>query len=53
MIKVIPIRKKPIHIIITYFDKIQYQYWLNDLNTKNKNCDIGCWNVKYKNKLGL
>lgn len=47
-IKIIPIRKEPKLIIITYFDNIQYQYHLNDLSTKNKVCDIGCWIIKPK-----
>lgn len=48
MINIIPIRKKPLFIIITFFEIKQYQYWLNDLSTKNKQCDIGVWNIKYK-----
>jgi len=46
--RVIRIRKNPTIIIITVFENIYHQYHLNDLSTKNKNCDIGCWRIKYK-----
>lgn len=50
MIKIIPIRKNPTIILITKFnnENTYYQYHLTDLSTKNKNCDIGCWRIKYK-----
>lgn len=48
MIHKIPISNKPSVITITVFKNDYYQYWLNNLNTKNKNCDIGCWRIKYK-----
>lgn len=48
MINIIPIRNKPIIIIVTKFYDNYYHYHLNDLTTKNKHCDIGCWKIKYK-----
>ena len=48
MITIVPIRKNPLVIIITVFKDGYYHYYLNDLSTKNKYCDIGVWRVKYK-----
>lgn len=48
MINKIPIRPKPLLIVITYFENNQYQYWLNDRSTINKRVDVGVWNIKYK-----
>lgn len=50
MIKIIPIRKNPTIILITKFsnEDVYYHYHLLDLICKNKHCDIGCWNIKYK-----
>lgn len=50
MIKIVPIQKKPLFIVITVFQEGNYQYHLNDLSTINKYCDVGCWHIKYKNK---
>ena len=50
MITIVPIRKNPLIIIITIFENRYYHYHLNDLSTKNKQCDIGVWKIKYKKK---
>lgn len=50
LIKIIPIRKNPTIILITKFDNedAYYHYHLYHLIKINKNCNIGCWRVKYK-----
>jgi len=48
MIKQIKVRENPTLIIITKFENGYYHYHLNDLSTKNKQCDVGCWHIKYK-----
>jgi len=45
---VIRISKKPIFIIVTFFKDNYIHYHLDNLKTKNRYCDIGVWNIKYK-----
>ncbi len=47
MIKIIPVSKKPLFIIIAVFKNDYYHYYLNDF-IKNKNADVGVWRIKYK-----
>jgi len=50
MINIVRVSKKPFYIIISKFEDNYFQYHLDNLKTKNKHCDVGCWNIKYKNK---
>ncbi len=57
-VKVIPIKQNPKFIIVSKFEKgivntwdVYYHYHLNDLSTKNKYSDVGCWHIKYKKPL--
>jgi hypothetical protein len=47
-VKQIRISKKPNFIIVTNSQTTVYNYHLDNLKTKNKQCDSGAWKIKYK-----
>lgn len=45
----IPISKKPNFIIVSSFSEYHYHhYCVDNLESINKHCDVGCWRIKYK-----
>ena len=46
--RIIPIERNPLFIIVTKYDDGYYHYNLKNMSTKNKQCDIGVWHIKYK-----
>jgi hypothetical protein len=50
MIKQIQISKRHNFIIVTRFGEEVLHYHMDNLDTVNRNCDIGIWRVKYKSE---
>jgi len=46
--KIIPISKKPSIIIVSIYNEKYIHFHLDNLSTKCKRNDIGCWIIKYE-----
>jgi hypothetical protein len=42
------ISKKPNYIIVTQFESGEEVHYWKDEPSRNKNCDVGIWRIKYK-----